>query len=85
MKMDEIPCSALSNALEIKAMHARNSYKCITRLIVTSTRHDFAAWVQSYTKFMHNMQDAPDEIHQQQSGVCLARVHAPVVGPSLSE
>ena len=44
-----------TKALEMRARHASNSYKCITRLIVTRTRHYYAAWVWSCTTFMHSV------------------------------
>ena len=43
----------------MRAKHACNSYKCITRLIVTGTRHHYAAWVWSCTNFVHGVQYAP--------------------------
>ena len=42
-----------TNALEMRAKHACNSYKCITRLIVTCTRHHYAGWAWSCTYFVH--------------------------------
>ena len=44
-----------TNALEMRAKHACNSYKCITRLIVTGTRHYYAGWACSCTNFVHNV------------------------------
>ena len=43
-----------TNALEMRAKHACNSYKCITRLIVTGTRHYYAGWAWSCTNFVHS-------------------------------
>ena len=48
-----------TNALEMRAKHACNSYKCITRLIVTGTRHHYAGWAWSCTNFVHSAQNAP--------------------------
>ena len=42
-----------TNALEMGAKHACNSYKCITTLIVTGTRHYYAGWAWSCTNFVH--------------------------------
>ena len=48
-------CTAThTNALEMRAKHASNSYKCITRLIVTGTRQYCAALVWSCTIFAHS-------------------------------
>ena len=49
----------MHKTLETRARHASNSYKCITRLIVTGTGHYYAAWVWSCTNFVHIAQDAP--------------------------
>ena len=43
----------------MRAKHASSSYKCITTLIVTGTRHHYAAWVWSCTNFVHSAQYAP--------------------------
>ena len=43
----------------MRAKHAYNSYKCITRLIVTGTRHYYAGWAWFCTNFVHGAQNAP--------------------------
>ena len=49
-----------TNALEMRAKHACNSYKCITRLIVTGTRHYYVSWAWPCTNFVHSApQSAP--------------------------
>ena len=55
-------------------MHA--AHKCITRLIVTGTRHHYAGWAWSCTYCVHSAQNAPrgggglelDMQHQTSSG-----------------
>ena len=47
-----------TNTLEMSAKHATNPYRCITRLIVTGTRHYYAAWVGSCTNFVHSARTA---------------------------
>ena len=42
----------------MRAKHACNSYKCITRLIVTGTRHYYAGWAWSYTNVVHSARTA---------------------------
>ena len=42
----------------MRAKHACNSYKCITRLIVTGTRHYYAGWAWSCTNFVHSARTA---------------------------
>ena len=42
----------------MRAKHACNSYKCITRRIVIGTRHHYACWAWSYTNFVHSAQNA---------------------------
>ena len=39
----------------MRARHACNSYKCITRLIVTGTGHCYAGWAWSFTNFVHSV------------------------------
>ena len=48
-----------TNALQMRAKHACNSCKCITRLIVTGTRHYYVGWAWSCTNFVHSAQNAP--------------------------
>ena len=38
----------------MRAKHACNSYKCISRLIVSGTRHYYAGWAWSCTNFVHS-------------------------------
>ena len=47
-----------TNALEMRAKDASNSYKCITRLIVTGIRQYYAALVWSCTNFVHSARTA---------------------------
>ena len=47
----------------MRAKHASNSYKCITKLIVTRTKHHYVAWVWSYTTFVHNARTARNMPH----------------------
>ena len=43
----------------MRAKHANNSYKCITRLIVTGTRHCHVAWVWSCINVVHGARTTP--------------------------
>ena len=49
---------ATVGTLEMRVKHASNSYRCITRLIVTGTRHHDAAWVRPCTNFVHSARTA---------------------------
>ena len=79
-----------TNALEMRVKHACNSYKCITRLIVTGTRHHYAGWAWSCTNFVHSagtarktppMHGIPDMCQiLEHRGLDLECVFAPVEG-----
>ena len=64
-----------------KAWKAGNSYKCTTRLIVTGTRHCYAAWVWSCTNLVRSARNMPREEGQMSSASVISSSRAPQSPP----
>ena len=73
-----------TNALEMRAKHACNSYKCITRLIVTGTRHHYAGRTWSCTNFVHSVHTARAQRAKRPLGLWRRVSLTSVLKPSLS-
>ena len=43
-----------TNVPEMRAKHTCNSFECITKLMVTGTKHYYVAWAWSCTNFVHS-------------------------------